>query len=297
MEKHCEAQYFVTADERQALENVLADCIAVVRVFLRCLHAEVKLRQKLPGDPRFPGFAEKVGPVGHNGLLELVADPLAADPGQSGRKGRRGEKRPGLNIVAQLGAEAHGAHDPESVLREALHGIAHRADETVLEVLSSPEQIDQTVGRAVSHRVDGEVPPLKVLAQVRCESHFLRVTAVLVDAVHPVSCHFIAFSADHHRDCAVFETGVYSPGEDLLDFQRERRCRDIPVVGLSAEKRVSHAAAHHIGLISGRLQFFQYDVCLFRNLNHIFMNHIYISMLFPNKPSLSRVFRSRRIRR
>ena len=248
-------------------ENMLSDCIAMVGIVLLRLHALVELRQELFRDPRLPGCPEEFRPVRHQRLLKLIPYSLGTDPPQIRRKLRSRFESGAVDLIAQLRAETDGSHDPQRVFRKALPRISDRADDSLLQVLLSAEQIDQAAFPVIRHRVDRKIPSLKVFLQARSKSHFPGVASVLIDAVHPEGGNLITRPAAHDSHRSVLQACVDRSGKQCFDLQWQRGSGDVPVVGFAPQKCVAHAAADHVSLVAGALKRIENSIYLFRYLN------------------------------
>ena len=177
--------------------------------------------------------------------------------------------RPFLDPKAQHRGEAQRAQNAQRVLTKPRVRVADAADETVPEIIRSPEGVREPVLRAPGHGVDGKVPAGQILGQRRREAHRVRVTGVGVSAVYAEGGDLDGQAAQQHRHRAVLQPGLDDPlpGEHRLRLLRQRGGGHVVVLGFGAHEPVPDAAAHGAGRVPGLTQTAQRRIHLFRKLH------------------------------
>ena len=263
--KHCIAQDTVRTGISDRNDRVLSHTVLVVRVVLCSLHTPVKFREDDCSDAALIGHFEFFGVRRDQELLQLRGNSLGTDLREGGRQLLHGLYGIRFDLIAQLGGEADGPHDPQRILSEALCGVSHCADQALFQVRKPSEQVLQALFFAVGHGIDREIPALQVLLQAGRKSDFRWMPPVQIFSVHPVGGDFEGLSVHEDGHSPVFEACVDRAAEQSLDLKRKRRCRDVPVVRVPSQEAVPHAAADHKGLIAVVLQHAQDPGCSRRN--------------------------------
>ena len=212
-------------------------------------------RQQQPG---FANHGEHVGGARRDDeLQQLGAHPFARQDRQTVALGdRRVEARPVEPAVAIAGREAEEAQDAQIVFADALARLADETDAAVGEI---GEPADVVVHRPVARqrqRVDGEVAPQRIVAEVAAEGD-RGVASVGVD-VASQRRRLERPAVDDHRHGAVGEAGrrdAESGGARALhhDFRR-RGGGEVEIADRRAEREVAHRAAHQPGLFAVAVQ-------------------------------------------
>ena len=168
-------------------------------------------------------------------------------------------RRPGGGCV-QCKAEPCGkAVQPQNaqrILGKPLLRLTHRPQQTVLQICLPAKGVYQPLGFIICHRVDGKIPPGKILPHIRYELHFVRVTSIGIAALGAEGGSFVQLPAVFDGDRAVLQAGgdaLLCP-EQLHYLLRQGAGAQVPVVGGAPQKAIPHAAAHGIGCVARRVQ-------------------------------------------
>ena len=188
--------------------------------------------------------------VGDEKLQKLHLNSLSADVLKVIVAGDDGLPGGGLNAEMKLTGEADGAEHPERILLEAVPGIPHAADDTVLQIVHAAEQIDEAVRIIVRHGIDGEIPAHQILPEAGGESHIVRPAVVFIQTVDAVSGHLISGLIHHDGDSTVFDAGIDGFGKKRFYLFRSGGGGDIPVGRRLSENGISDAASHRIGFVA-----------------------------------------------
>ena len=212
-------------------------------------------RQK---QPRFANRREHLGGARRDDKLhQFGAHPLARQDRQTVALGdRRVEARRVEPAVAVAGRETEEAQDAQIVFADALARLADEADAAVGEIGEPADVIVHDPVGGQRQRVDGEVAPQRVVAEVAAERD-LGVAAVGVD-VAPQRRRLDRPSLDDHRHRAVGEAGrrdAEAGGARALhhDF-RQRGGGEVEIADRRAEREVAHRAADQPGLFAVAVQ-------------------------------------------
>ena len=226
VEQHREPEHRVRPHRRQAVQDMLPDVIAVVRVVLRRLHAAVEFRQEHRRDPELRHAPQLIRVRRDEQLRQFRHDPLAADLREIRRERRGGRRRIVFHVIPELRREPDRPHDAERVLPEALFRDADRADQLPLEVFLPAEQVDEPRLLTVRHRVDREVAAPQVLLQVRRERHLPGMARVVVLPVDPVRRDLeglpVFSDSLEHRHRAVPDAGIHGVRENAFHLLGRR---------------------------------------------------------------------------
>ena len=175
-------------------------------------------------------------------------------------------RRPGGGCV-QCKAEPCGkAVQPQNaqrILGKPLLRLTHRPQQTVLQICLPAKGVYQPLGFIICHRVDGKIPPGKILPHIRYELHFVRVTSIGIAALGAEGGSFVQLPAVFDGDRAVLQTGgdaLLCP-EQLHYLLRQGAGAQVPVVGGASQKTVPHAAAYGIGCVARCVQGVQQGSC------------------------------------
>ena len=139
---------------------------------------------------------------------ELLGDPLGRDLADHVEGARDGGAGSGVQVVAELGGEADGAHRAQPVLREAFARIADRAEHAPAQVVAAAERIPELARERIEgERVDREVAAGEILGEVAVEGDRLRAAAVDVLPLPAEGGHLDLRLPDQDRDRAVVDAG------------------------------------------------------------------------------------------
>ena len=163
-----------------------------------------------------------------------------------------------LNFKAERCRKAKSAQNAKSILRKALFRFSHGADDSLFEVFSAAVQIGEAVFRAITHRVDREIPSRKILGKRLREDHRLGMTVVLILTVYAVGGYLIGCCVQNHRQRSVLDSGFHGAhgGEDLLHLLGRCRGGDIDIEGIFAHQKISDTAAHDVRAVTVLFQRF-----------------------------------------
>ena len=114
-----------------------------------------------------------------------------------------GARRTRLDVEIENGGKAQRAQYPQRVLVKAHLGLAHAADDSVLEILLAAHIVDQSRLLAPAQRVNREIAPLNILVEIAGEHHVVRMAAVLVFAVDAESGDLDGLAVFYQRHSAV----------------------------------------------------------------------------------------------
>ena len=210
-------------------------------------------------DGRHPGVDHELDPtaraLAEDEPLELGADPLGGDDLQPVGHRRHRRHDVGVDVEAQLGAEARRPHDAQRVVVEGLLRVGGGAQHTGVEVLQPAERVDEGErGEPHRHRVDAEVAAGQVaLEGVAVGDHRLAgVGLVLLGAVgRHLDDDVAAAGADRAELLADVPVGGAPRGEQPLGLLGTGGGGEVEVVAHLAEEGVTDRAADERQLVSG----------------------------------------------
>ena len=237
------------------VDQMRVDVEAVVRVALLEAQTGQQLRQR---------HAEHLGELHQNlkhvfaaqQLEQLRGNPLAADvveqPAVAAHRGRRLRR----DLEAEHRGEAQRPQNAQRVLAEAGVRHADAADHARAQVGLPAEVIGKPVVGMPRHRVDREVPPREIVAQLVCKAHAVRMAVVGVAAVDAVGRDLDGLPVQQHRDGAVLEPGGDHAlrREDLAHLLGQGAGGQVEVLRRYAQQHITHAAADEPSLIARVVQ-------------------------------------------
>src|SRR3989338_4048742 len=245
-------------------------------------HAFQKLRQKLAQKAELAELFHAARRIfGFQDFYELVADSFFGDEFKLARKLFDGGLGFGLNLKAELGGKAHGAHQSQSVFTKALLRLPDGPDYFLLQIRLAAEKVNDLevrlhweVGLPQGHRINCKIPPLQIVLQIFREAHLVGMALVrilLFQAVGRDFNHFqtliVRIRLYSHRAVFVF---VKTVRENFLDFFRSRVRGRVPVFRFCAQEKIPHAYAHQIRLKTGGAKLPDYFENFFGNFFHAY---------------------------
>ena len=199
---------------------------------------------------------------------EFVADSLAADLRDLGRKLADGGGGFRVEGVAEARGEADGAEHAELVLGEAEDGVADGADEAGGEVFAAVDIVEEgglegfggdgllggELERIENHAVDGEVAAEDVLFWAVREGDFRWVAAIEVGSVAAEGGNLgedgLVVDGLADEDDAEVGSNREGLGEENEDDGGAGAGGDVVVLGGNAEEEVANASAGEVCLVA-----------------------------------------------
>ena len=138
----------------------------------------IQFRQHRTEDARLQHQRQRRHRIGQRQQqAQFHGDPLAAQRHQIIGAGRAGRQPVGINVPRKTRGETEEAQDPQMIFGNALQRIADEAHAARRQIVkAAPIIIDHAVRQMGIKRVDGEIPPRRILAPVIGEGD-LRVAA------------------------------------------------------------------------------------------------------------------------
>ena len=177
---------------------------------------------------------------------------------------------------SKLGTEPHSTHNAKCIFCKTFQRISHTADNLSVNIFQPAKKVNQSAGRIIRHGINGKITALQVLFKACCKGYLFRMSAILIFAIHPISCNFIAFFLHKDSHGSVLQTCIHCSVKQFLNLLRLRRCSNIPVVRFSSQDRIADTSAYYISLISCIFQYMQNCFRVF----WYFQNHMTILTLF-----------------
>ena len=196
-------------------------------------------------------------------LCQFLLNALGRDAVQVGCQLPR---CPGSGSVQRKAKPCGKAVQPQNaqrILGKPLLRLTHRPQQTVLQICLPAKGVYQPLGFIICHRVDGKIPPGKILPHIRYELHFVRVTSIGIAALGAEGGSFVQLPAVFDGDRAVLQAGgdaLLCP-EQFHHLLRQGAGAQVPVVGGASQKTVPHAAAYGIGCVARCVQGVQQGSC------------------------------------
>ena len=184
MKKHGQPQHLVIPHLLQRAKRVLSHAVCVVRMMLLRLHGPVKFRQKHPCNPQIIRLPQILRVGRHHHLHQLRLNTFRTDLFQGRGKSPNLLPGPAVDLISQLCGKTDCAQNPQRILTEALCGLSHTPDDPGLHVIHSPEKVYQALFLIIRHGIDGKIPALQILLQIRGKGNLPGMTAVLICSVN-----------------------------------------------------------------------------------------------------------------
>ena len=109
-----------------------------------------------------------------------------------------------LDFKAENRGKAKRADNTQSILVKPLIGIADTANDFVIYIINTAENINQAVIFVISHGVHGEIAARKVCFDIGDKRNIFGVSVILILAVGAKCSYFKRFAIDNRGDRAVF---------------------------------------------------------------------------------------------
>ena len=207
-------------------EGVLVD-VLVALVLVHGGDEGRDLGQDDVGDARVDHQLDAATRVGRDDeALELGADALGGDDLEARGHGFHRVHDVQVDVEAQLGAKARGAHDTQRIVVEGLLGGHGGAQVTIREVREAAARVDEChLRQAHRHRVDREVAARQVALERIAEGHLglARTDLILVGAVRRhLDDQVTATTADRAKLLADVPGRVAPLRQELLARARRR---------------------------------------------------------------------------
>ncbi|MDD5200171.1 MAG: hypothetical protein PHC88_10265 [Terrimicrobiaceae bacterium] len=185
---------------------------------------------------------------------ELIANALGAHGMDLRRARADGIPGAGLDLEPQPRGKTNSAQQSQTVLREALRGIADGPDDAGVEVGAPADEIQHLLGRGVVKKaVHCEVAPAGVALGVG-KGHGGRVASVEVFAIGTEGRDLIFAAVFEHHDHTELRADRDRAPEQAFNLRGPGARGDVIVLGVRAEQQVPHAAAGEVGLVPGGAQ-------------------------------------------
>ena len=194
-----------------------------------------------------PAFIEQIeaahAPRGEQDFHQLFADALGADLADVPRVFTHRPPSRSVEIEAERGREAHGAHHPQAVFADAVGGVTDGAEHARVEVSLAADVVDEPVGEGIEKEaVDREVAALGVLLRRgKADGGGVASVEVLAVVAKGRDLEFAA-AVEDHDDAEVRADGDRA-AEKRLHLLGARVGGDVVVVRRHAHEPVAHAAA------------------------------------------------------
>ncbi len=271
MKKHTQPQHLIRPHFQHGMQDMLSYAVAMMRIILRSLHAEIKFRKNLSRDSRLICDAQIVRMIRDKQFNQFRLNTLRTDFLKIRRQLSDSTLCILRNLVSQLCGKTNCSQHPQRILRKALLCIAHTADHSRLHIAYPIENIHQSCLLIISHRIHGKIPSPQVFFQTRRKSYLFRMPPILIHSINTVCGHLKSLMIHHHRHRTMLNPGIDSPCKNPFHVLRFRRCGNVPITGLSAQYRIANTAADGIRLISRRNQRFNDSMHFIRQL---YFHHI-----------------------
>jgi hypothetical protein len=233
---------------RKRAQGMLQDVVAMVFCILFKAAAGEKLGEELADDVHV--FTDHVHGV-HTAeeLRELLADAFGGDEFE--KRLFRADGGFGFFIQgkAEDRRESEGAQDTESVLAEASYGVTHAADDSVLQVFASAEEVHEATIGVIGHGVDGKIATREVILHGFGEGDAYGMAVVEVDTIVSEGCNLDGGAVHEDGKGSVLKTGFDDAEvtEALCDLLGESGGGHVPVIRGTAEEGIPDATADDEG--------------------------------------------------
>ena len=201
------------------------------------LHSDhiVPLRKDNLRDPQFVCILDPFRMRRYKKFDKLGLNPLRTYVFQRRRQLPDGLRRILFNREIELCRKTHCAQYPQGVFREPLLRLSDTTDQVMVQIIHSPEHIHQAHVIIIRHSVNGKVSPSQIFLKLVCKMHLLRVPAVHIRPVDPVSRHLITVFPQKYSDRTMFDPCINRPSKQFFYLFGSRRCSNIPVLGSSGQ--------------------------------------------------------------
>ena len=174
---------------------------------------------------------------------QFFADALGADLVDRRRLRHDRVPRRRLDLELEHRREPHRAQHPQTIFGKALRRIANRADNSLLQIRSTANEIDDLILFGIEeHPVDGEVPPRRVFLGCR-EMHFDRTPPIEISAIRAKGRDLELESVLEHHDHAEMRPDRVGARKDLLHDFRPRIGGDVDVFRHLTPQQIAHTTA------------------------------------------------------
>ena len=197
---------------------------------------------------------------------DLLEKPWASGLSQVVARGDHGVVHGWRDAQVESRGELDGPQDADRVLAKADHRIADRADGPPAQIFDATTPVEHLAPvQVIEERVHREIAPQRVFVRLAED-----VIASDEQIVEDLACLFlrrlhgrVTAERRYLDDFAAAEQDVReaksSPddaavAEKTANVLRTRICCDVEILGLAAEQKVAHAAAHQVGLKAAALE-------------------------------------------